>query len=138
MKRTLSNNDLLRVKTAAGIIESNVRQHFNIPALAEKVFLNTFKLKMGFRQLYGIGPYTYLQKRRMELAQQLLKEGNAIRHIAITVGFKGAQAESNFIKWFKRYEHMPPGEWREQHKDNTWKLPKVYVFEINKKLTSAS
>lgn len=138
MKRTLSNNDRLRVQTAARIIESNIREHLKIPELAEKVFLNTFKLKAGFKEVFAMGPYSYLQKLRMDLAQQMLREGASLRHIAISVGFKGAQAESNFIKWFRKSEHMPPGEWRQVHKDSTWNLPRVYVFEISKKLTTAS
>lgn len=115
MKRTLSEHDLLRVQDAAAIIEANLKQHLKIPELGEKVYLNSFKLKMGFKQVYGVGPYTYLQQMRLEFAKQMLREGATLRHIALSIGFMGAQAESNFIKAFKKYEKIPPGLWRQLH-----------------------
>lgn len=115
MKRILSDNDLLRVQDAAAIIEANLQQHLKIPELGEKVYLNSFKLKTGFKQVYGVGPYTYLQHMRIALAKQLLQEGATLRHIAMETGFRGQQAESNFIKAFKKYEKIPPGLWRQLH-----------------------
>ncbi|WP_276484249.1 helix-turn-helix domain-containing protein [Paraflavitalea pollutisoli] len=132
MKRTLSDNDLLRVQDAAAIIEANLQQHLKIPELGEKVYLNSFKLKTGFKQVYGVGPYTYLQHMRMEFAKQMLREGATLRHIAVSIGFRGAQAESNFIKAFKKYEKIPPGLWRQVHvQQKAVSLYPVYKVDIS-------
>lgn len=115
MKRTLSDADLTKVRTAAQLIESNLKLHLTIPDLSVKVCLNAFKLKLGFKQEYGVGPYTYLQQKRMEKAKQMLEEGLNIRNVAISLGFKGFQAENSFIKSFKKYMAQSPGAWRQEH-----------------------
>lgn len=112
MKITLSRSDLLKVRTAAVIVEKDPKQHLSIEELAQRVYLNVSKLKTGFKQEYGVGPYKFLQQTRMRMAREMLLDGNSIRKVAIAVGFIGEHAETNFIKWFKKYESVPPGIWK--------------------------
>ncbi|WP_315815191.1 AraC family transcriptional regulator [Paraflavitalea speifideaquila] len=114
---TLSPKDLERVLHAASIIENNLKYHYRIPELAEKLLINKNKLKEDFKTAFGMGLYGWLLQKRLEKARELLLADVTIRTIAISVGFIGYHAETNFIKFFKKIctSHPPPGagsNWR--------------------------
>nr|WP_235926987.1 helix-turn-helix transcriptional regulator [Gloeocapsopsis dulcis] len=78
--------------------------------LAKLVGLNDFKLKQGFRHLFGTTVFGYLQTCRMEQAQQLLSDRSlSIAEIAQRVGYASA---SQFCHAFKRYAGMKPSDYR--------------------------
>lgn len=113
MKAFLSNSDRLKIRSIANLIEANPRYHLSIPELGEKVYLNASKIKYGFKQEFGLGPYAFLQKVRIRIAKEMLIDGMTTKHVAISVGFKGASAETNFVKWFKKNEKATPGAWKQ-------------------------
>ncbi len=115
---TLSNQDLERVLHAARIIENNLKYHHRIPELAEKLLINKNKLKEDFKTLYGMGPYAFLLQKRLEKAKSLLLADVNIRSIALSIGFIGYHAETNFIKFFKKYMQQPPAAWRREQLNN--------------------
>lgn len=115
MKKTLSEADRARVRAAAELIESNLKRHLTIPQLSAKVCLNVFKLKVGFKEEYGMGPFAWLQKKRMEKAVEMLVDGLNMKYVALSLGFKGAHPENSFIKWFKKNMAQSPGAWQQEH-----------------------
>ncbi len=116
---TLSNDDLLKVRAAAQFIENNLKYHTKIPNLSERFLINQDKLKKGFKYLFGSGPYAYLKDKRIMKAKILLIEDYTIRSIAITVGFTGDNAETNFIKSFKKTVGQSPAAWRKDYTRKT-------------------
>jgi AraC-like DNA-binding protein len=77
---------------------------------------NEFKLKKGFRQLFGMGVFHRLLFRRMEKAKMLLETTNkSIGEIADLAGYDTA---AGFIHAFRREFDMTPREWRNQQKEN--------------------
>ena len=77
------------IQAARDMIRKNIRYHFVIREIAQKVGMNEFKLKNGFRELFGNGVYEYLRSERMQEARQLLGEsGRSIKEIASLTGYR--------------------------------------------------
>jgi len=93
-------------------IRANVRCHRFIPELARRAGMNAQYFKMGFRQVFGMTPFQYLEYERVKEAKRLLRETNwTVRHIAQHTGFAEA---SSFIRMFIKAMSVSPREWRLQ------------------------
>ncbi|NWB90001.1 helix-turn-helix transcriptional regulator [Pseudomonas agarici] len=97
--------DLARVERARALLQAHPEHDWTIESLAQRVELNTRKLKQGFRQLYDSGVYGCLQKVRIERAAQLLSEQGRVSDVAAAVGYTNA---SHFAKVFRRYYGVNP------------------------------
>lgn len=98
------------INQAIMIIESDVRQHFTIREIALKVGTNSFSLKQGFKDAFGMGPYEYLQEKRLEKAIELLVQtDHPIKAICRQVGYRSS---SSFIVVFKKKYGITPLVWR--------------------------
>lgn len=96
-------------------ILEDIQQHHTIPSLAATFGINDFQLKTGFKELYGLGPYDFLQTERIKLAVQLLVTTNIpIRDIAAQCGYKFA---TNMIAAFRRYFNSTPNQIRKEKKN---------------------
>lgn len=108
----LTDMDIRSIRMASAIIQQSPKSHFTIPQLAEKVMLPEKKLKAAFKQVYGVGLYTYLRELRLEKAKQLLQEGRSIKIIIKSLGYK---SESNFCNAFNKLYGETPGSWRKKN-----------------------
>jgi AraC family transcriptional activator of pyochelin receptor len=98
------------IHAAREMIRENIRHHFVIREIAQKVGVNEFKLKNGFRELFGNGVYEYLRLERMHEARELLQNATrSIKQIAAQTGYKSV---NSFIKAFKKEFGLTPGEYR--------------------------
>ena len=104
----IDSSDLERVQRAASIIEQGIRDPLTITRLAAKVKLSEVKLKLAFKQVYGVGPYGYLLEVKMKKAKLLLLEGQSIKVIITTIGYR---TESNFCKAFRKAFKESPKAW---------------------------
>src|ERR1041385_6052436 len=76
------------------MIEQNLDRMPSIAELCRKVYLNEDKLKKGFKLLFGIPPYSYHIRLKMQEAQRLLRESDKpVFEIAWALGY---QHSSNF------------------------------------------
>lgn len=95
---------------ARDLILADIRKHLTIKELSQKVKLNEFKLKSGFKEVFGIGPFELLLQARMEKARELLIETDKpMKEIAALTGFEFL---TNFIAAFRKYFGYTPGELR--------------------------
>lgn len=101
---TPSEKELEAIYKAEEIITSNLKLHFQIPELAKKVAINEYTLKKVFKQVFGMGPYEYLTKKRMELAKELLQQGHAVKEVAAEFGYRS----SHFTTLFQQYTGYNP------------------------------
>jgi AraC family transcriptional activator of pyochelin receptor len=100
------------IQAARDMIRKNIRYHFLIREIAQKVGMNEFKLKNGFRELFGNGVYEYLRSERMQTARELLGEpGRSIKEIASLTGYRSV---NSFIKAFKKMYGETPGDFRKR------------------------
>jgi len=81
----------------------------NIPSilqLARKVGTNDFKLKKGFKQMFGLSIFAYVQNIRLDKAKELLLETNySITEIAYMTGYNHLR---NFSSAFKKHFGYEP------------------------------
>ncbi len=93
-------------------IKDNIRQHINILELAQKAGMNEQYFKDGFKQVFGLPPYHYLEYERLKKAKELLKQPHlGMEAIGKQIGYDDA---SSFHRMFKRIEGVSPTEWRKK------------------------
>ena len=98
------------IYAAREMIRGNIRRHFVIREIAQKVGVNEFKLKNGFRELFGNGVYEYLRLERMQEARELLLvPSRSVKEVAAQTGYKSV---NSFIKAFKKEFGLTPGEYQ--------------------------
>ena len=104
--RTLQADDVERLYRARDILIRDMQNPPSLMDLARQVGINDYKLKYGFRQIFGTTVFGYLQNCRMERAKQLLAERQlSIAAIAHTVGYA---SQSRFCHAFKQRYGMTP------------------------------
>ena len=106
----LTDADLQKLETVKETILKNVRYHYTIPYLAHSAGLNEFKLKTGFKAVYGQPVFDFLTDNRMKLAIQLLETGNyTISEIAYRCGYNHP---TNFCAAFRRRFQLRPTDYK--------------------------
>ena len=107
---TLTPQDIEKIEATRQYLLQNMDHPPTLVALAHKIGLNDFKLKKGYRQLYGTTLFDDFLHARMERARQLLTEtSESIVGIAVAAGYKNV---SSFSAAFKRYFGHTPGTLR--------------------------
>lgn len=112
-KTELKSDDLHRLYRAREILLADIEHPPSILELAKQVSINDFKLKRGFRQVFGTTVFGCLYDYRMERAKQLLDtQSLQVAQIAQTVGYANP---SQFAAAFKRKFGVSPKVYRTQH-----------------------
>lgn len=89
---------------------AHLGEHMTIPELAEQFRISPTLLKNCFRQLYGEPVHSYLRRKRLEQAAELLKTSSlSVLQIANQVGYGSV---SQFGAAFKQYFHAAPFQYR--------------------------
>jgi AraC-like DNA-binding protein len=98
--------DIQKMHAAREYLLEHMDDPCSIIELARKVGTNDFKLKKGFKQLYGVTIFDFLMEARMERAKILLLETDTpVRQIALMTGYKSV---SSFTAAFKGKVGYPP------------------------------
>ncbi|SRR5258706_6298643 len=110
----LSEYDMVCLNAAKNLIEKHLDFHHTISEISKEVGLNEWKLKNGFKQVFGMSLFEFLTDARMEKAKSFLTEnGKSLKQIAHSTGYKHT---SNFITAFKKKYHQSPADFRKQIK----------------------
>jgi len=108
----LSTYDIERLHEAKDILLSDFENKISLVQLSRKVGINDFKLKKGFKYLFGSTVFDYQQSAKMEAAMKELKETNKpVEEIAYSIGYDFV---SNFNVAFKKHFGFPPGYLRKK------------------------
>lgn len=106
MKVSLKEPDLRKLRNAREYIIRHMDNPGTIKQLAHEVGINDFKLKNGFKQMYGTTVFGFLLDERMNKARMLLQDSAlSIQEISTMTGYKNL---SNFTAAFKRKFGYPP------------------------------
>jgi AraC-like DNA-binding protein len=106
----LTRRNAALIHESKHILDQSFDQHITVASVAQKVGMNEFKLKAGFKQVFGISMFDYLINTRMQVARNLLLETDKpIKEIASLTGYATKQS---FLSAFKRYFHDTPGSFR--------------------------
>jgi AraC family transcriptional regulator, transcriptional activator of the genes for pyochelin and ferripyochelin receptors len=106
--------DIEKIREAHDYLLRNMENPCTLIELSHKVGINDFKLKKGFKKLYGTTVYDFLIDARMEKAKVLLLETDTSVHdIAFITGYKNL---SSFITAFKKKMGYSPGSFKKMRK----------------------
>jgi len=108
---SFTDYELNRIVEARKILLGDIsKKPYTITQLSRLAGINSFKLKIGFRQLYGMGVFECLQEKRMEYAKELLMyTAKPIKEISALAGYPRM---TNFITAFRRKFGYTPGSLR--------------------------
>ncbi|MBW4507967.1 MAG: AraC family transcriptional regulator [Scytonematopsis contorta HA4267-MV1] len=96
----LKKDDIERLHQAKELLSANFHNPPSILELARSVGINDYKLKAGFRQVFGTTPFGYLRDLRLTTAQQLLRNTEiSIEQVSRTIGYK---SRSKFTVAFQK------------------------------------
>ncbi len=102
----LRDYDIKKVIEARSLIEENIKTPCSLIELAHKVGLNDFKLKKGFKELFGTTVFGHLNDLRMQEAKRLLtEEKRPVSYVSSEVGYKNSHHFSAAFK--KKYGVLP-------------------------------
>ncbi len=88
-------------------LSRNYLSELTLEGISRDFLLNEFKLKSGFKMLFGMTVFGYVQKLRMEHAYTLLTSGGfTSSEVAAVVGY---QSDAAFIRAFKLHYGRTPG-----------------------------
>jgi AraC family transcriptional activator of pyochelin receptor len=108
--KMIKSYDFAYILQAHKILTADPSRQLAITALALEVGINTFKLRVGFKQLFKTTIHQYRLELRLEMARQLLTETDlTISEIAYKAGF---DSRDGFARCFRRRFSDSPREWR--------------------------
>lgn len=99
-----------RLKRVMQYIDDHLAAKITLQNLAMVAGLSRMHFAAQFRVAVGMRPHEYLLKRRIERAEELLKQAEvSLVDVALTVGF---QTQAHFTTVFKRFTGDTPHQWR--------------------------
>lgn len=102
-------DDIAKLNIARSIIEKDIKNPCSLIELAHEVGLNDFKLKKGFKELFGNTVFGYLHELRMQLSFDLLRQNHKVNEVAYMVGYKNAH---HFTAAFKKKYGLLPKDFK--------------------------
>lgn len=110
--KILSTEQLNKLRRVEEFIRQNIRYHYTIHELSQRFEMNEVVLKMGFKQLYELPVYRYLENERIKKSCVLLIETKMpVSDITPLIGYTYV---TNFIATFKRKLGITPIQYRQE------------------------
>jgi len=104
----LKKADVERLYKAKEILRETQSHPPGLLELARQVGLNDFKLKAGFKELFGTTVFGYIREERMNTARLLLEQGRSnVSETALMVGYTNM---SHFSALFRKTYGINPSE----------------------------
>lgn len=95
----LKNDDINILNDIQYFIKNNPEKYYTIEQLSNQFYINEFKLKKGFKELFGMGIYQFSTQIHMKYALELLKNTDlSIKEIAYKTGYSSSSAFSVAFK----------------------------------------
>lgn len=99
-----------RLKRVLQYVDEQLGEKISLQDLATVAGLSRMHFAAQFRAAMGMRPHEYLLKRRIERAEEMLKQAEvSLVDVALTVGF---QTQAHFTTVFKRFAGDTPYQWR--------------------------
>ncbi|MEF1284694.1 AraC family transcriptional regulator [Vibrio sp. M250220] len=93
-------------------IEQHMKQRISVMQLAGSVFLGESQFHSLFKEQMGITPHQYVLGKRIDMAKQLIEQGNlTLGQVAEFTGFSG---QSTFTHTFSRLQGISPSQYKKR------------------------
>lgn len=100
------NKDIDKLHYARELLLSQIDAPPSLDNLSKLTGLNNYKLKTGFKELFGLPVYKYLQNKRLEKAFELLENKKlTVQETAWYVGYESLGSFSN--AFYKKFGYRP-------------------------------
>lgn len=110
----LRRSDIDKIRRAAQLLSDRMDHPPSLLELSKLAEINDFKLKVGFKALYGTTVFGYLRDCRLERARSLLEKGQmTVTEAALAVGYSNP---SFFASVFREKFGCNPGAWSRARK----------------------
>ena len=104
-----------RLRRVLTYIDQHICESITLATLAEVAGLSKMYFAAQFRAATGCRPHECILRKRIERAQQMLRDtAEPLVSIALTVGF---QSHAHFSTVFKRFVGLSPYQWRAANRD---------------------
>lgn len=115
-KSVLQPEEVETIKKLRLSISERLDSPLSIKELSKQYGMNDYKLKAGFKEVFGTTIFGCIHTERMEKAKLMLESGKySVSETAWTVGYINV---SNFIKAFKKQFDVTPGQFLFHAKSN--------------------
>ncbi len=105
-QKELKKEDRDRLYFAKEILLKKMEEPPSLKELSRLIGLNEYKLKKGFKHLFGLPVYKYLQVKRLESAHNLLIDSEiSVQQAAYSVGYESLSSFSN--AFLEKYGYRP-------------------------------
>jgi len=106
-KRNVTNEEVFRsVFQAKSLIDESITENLSLEKIAYQIGISKYHFIRVFKSVFGISPYQYQKRKRLELAKLDLLSGEEILSTAIRYGFADTPT---FSKAFKMQYGQTPG-----------------------------
>lgn len=97
-----------RIEDILSFLNSNLDKHLSIDILSKAFYLNKYYLMHLFKEETGYTIYSYIQKKRILKASDLIKNGMQAGEVCMRCGFGDY---SNFVRAFKKEFELSPKQY---------------------------
>lgn len=104
-----SKEDIVRLNNAKNILDADIANAPCISRLAKFACLNEYKLKTGFKTIFGLSVHAYIIDRRLEEARFLLESKRC--NVTEAANFVGYNELGRFAEKFRRKFGVNPSEY---------------------------
>lgn len=105
---SISKTDIEKIQYAKELLLKDIANPPSLSMLARASGTNEFTLKKGFKELFNVPVFKYLQQMRLARAYELFQATNLqIAEVATIVGY---ESTSSFNKAFMQFYGMKPGD----------------------------
>jgi AraC-like DNA-binding protein len=105
-KQSLKDTDREKLHTVKEVLQNTFLETYSLQSIAKMAGINEFKLKKGFKEIFGNTVFGYLADLKMEYAKEKLVQKRAsISEISDEIGFQHPQHFSQAFK--KKYGYSP-------------------------------
>lgn len=104
----LTNSSNKIIHKIIDYINENISQKINLDDLAKDTALSISRISHIFKEETGISILKYINKKRLSLAKELIRQGETFINISIKCGF---QDYTSFFRTFKKEFNITPGEY---------------------------
>ncbi len=112
-KKNVTNEEVFRsILLAKNFIDERITDNLSLDEISLKIGISKYHFIRVFKQAFGVSPYQYQKRKRLELAKIDLLNGNDILYTAYRYGFPDA---SSFSKAFKQQFGQSPGSIRKSN-----------------------
>lgn len=109
-KKQLNPSDIKKLHDARDLLLSDLTADFTLNSISREVGLNIYKLKFGFKLLFGQPVFKFLNEARLKYAaKQIALDTKPLSQIAYEAGFS---TPSHFSDAFKKMYGLPPSKFR--------------------------